>query len=44
MIFGLDWFWWIAIVLSVMVIGALKLKVWKSMTKKKPTDGRDDED
>lgn len=44
MILGLDWFWWVLIVIAVIAIGALKLKVWKSMTKKKPPESSDTED
>jgi heme/copper-type cytochrome/quinol oxidase subunit 2 len=44
MILGLDWFWWILIVVAVVVIGALKLRVWKTMTKKKPSQSNDNED
>ena len=32
---NLAWYWWIAIGVGVILIGALKLKVWKAMFSKK---------
>ncbi len=31
----MEWYWWVLIVIAVMVIGYFKLKIFKSMTRKK---------
>lgn len=40
----MPWWAWILIAISITVIGYLKLKVWKSMAKKKPKKFEKDED
>jgi heme/copper-type cytochrome/quinol oxidase subunit 2 len=38
------WWAWVLIAVAVIVIGYLKLKVWNSMAKKKPTQSEKNED
>ena len=40
----MPWWAWVLIAVAVAVIGYLKLKVWNSMTKKKPIQSEKNED
>lgn len=39
----MEWYWWVLIVIAVLIIGYIKLKVWKMIsTKKNEAEPEDD--
>jgi hypothetical protein len=39
----MEWYWWVLIVIAAVIIGYLKLKVWKIiLAKKKDAEPEDD--